>query len=91
MRASSLLLLGGVSLYMEAAYLLVIIGAIATGILTLALQGFSVPWWGKIQTKLSLLLGAGAVLLFTGTLQPYAAIFAFVLFAVKVSLLIKRG
>lgn len=77
-------------LYLRITYLLFVIVITLTGILSLALQGDQVPFWGKYKTVLSLGLGACAVLLFIISLQPYAASFVFVLLAIKVFLLFKR-
>ena len=77
-------------LYLRITYLLFVIVITLTGILSLALQGDQVPFWGKYKTALSLGLGACAVILFIISLQPYAASFVFVLLAIKVFLLFKR-
>ena len=60
------------------------------GILTLALGGFDLPTWVKIKTKISLALGAAAVLLLTVSLQPYPAVFSFALLLIKAVMLIKK-
>ena len=87
---SSLILSGGLRLYSRIVYLALVIGTTAIGVLTLALQNCQAPLWIKSKTKLSLGLGVGAVLCFTVGLQPYAAVFAFALLAIKVFLLNKR-
>ena len=60
------------------------------GILILVLQTFESSVWMKIKNKVSLALGAVAVVLFTVSLQPYAAVFAFSLLLIKAVVLIKK-
>jgi len=86
----SLIALDGVQLYLKTAYLSVIISMIVMGVLTLALQGFQAMAWVKSKTTISLILGATAVLVFLISSQPYAALFAFALLAIKALLLIKH-
>lgn len=86
----SLIALSGIQSYLKIAYLAVVILMIAMGILTLALQNCQASAWLKSKTKISLVLGAVAVLLFIISLQPYAAAFAFSLVAIKTLLLIIR-
>ena len=71
-------------------YFGVVILMIVMGILTLALQNFQAMAWAKIKTSISLMLGAIAVLVFIISSQPYAAVFAFALLAIKALMLIKR-
>ena len=87
---ASLLALGVVSLYLKVAYFAVVIAMCITGILTLALQKYSAVLWMKAKGKISLALGVIAVLLFIVSKQPYAAVFAFALLAIKALMLIKR-
>lgn len=89
-REASLLTLDGVAPYLKIAYFAVVIAAILTGILTLALQNCRVLLWVKSKTKLSLTLGVISVLLFTVSQQPYAAVLAFSLLVIKTVMLIKR-
>ena len=86
----SLLALGSAQPYLKIAYFAAAILTVIIGILTLALQNCSAMLWVKSKTKISLGLGAASVLLFTVSLQPYAAAFAFSLLAVKAIMLIKR-
>ena len=72
---------GDVQPYLKAVYLTPVIAAAVLGIITLALKGCQLALWQKSKTVLSLTIGAMAVLLFTLSLQPYAAIFSFVLLA----------
>ena len=87
----SLIALDGVQPYLKIAYLAVVISMIAMGILTLALQNVKRAAWVKSKTTISLILGAIAVLVFIISSQPYAAVFAFALLAIKALMLIKRG
>ena len=86
----SLIALGGVQPYLKVAYLVVVIAMVVTGVMTLALQNVQTTAWVKIKMAVSLTLGAILVLLFMISLQPYAAVFAFVLLAIKALMLIKR-
>ena len=90
-RAVSLLDLAGVQSYLKAIYMVLVIGSIAVGILSLAVPCGKVKLWEKSKTGVSLALGAALVLLFTIGSHPYAAVFAFVLLAIKVFMLIKRS
>ena len=87
----SLIALDGVQPYLKIAYLAVVISMIVMGVLTLALQNVKTAAWVKSKTTISLILGAIAVLLFIISSQPYAAVFAFALLAIKALMLIKRG
>ena len=89
-REVSLLLLDEIHPVMRIAYFAVVVGMSVWGILALALQNFEKSVWKKWQTAISLGLGAFAVLLFVMSLQPYAAVFAFVLLAIKGIVLIKK-
>ena len=86
----SLVSLSGVAPYLKIAFFAVVIGLIALGVLTLALQACTAAVWAKTKTMLSLVLGAVAVLLFVIGQQPYAAVFAFSLLVIKASVLLKR-
>ena len=87
----SLIALDGVQPYLKTAYFAVVISMIVMGILTLALQNCQWVAWVKSKTMISLILCAIAVLVFMISSQPYAAVFAFALLAIKALLLIKRG
>ena len=87
----SLITLGGVQPYLKIAYLAVVIAMIVMGVLTLALQNFQAMAWVKSKTTISFILGAISVLLLIISSQPYAAVFAFTLLAIKALMLIKRG
>lgn len=89
-QAVSLLTLDGGQIYLKIAYLCAVIGAFLTGTLTLALQGCRASAWRRSKTAISLGWSTLTVLLFVISLQPYAAIFAFVLLAIKAFLRIKQ-
>lgn len=84
----SLIALDGIQPYLKAAYFAVVTVTIFVGVL--ALPNCQKAFWLKSKTNLSLLLGMAAVLLFVVSSQPYAAVFAIALLAIKVFLLIKR-
>ena len=86
----SLIALDGVQPYLKTAYFAVVISMIVMGILTLALQNCQWVAWVKSKTMISLILCAIAVLSFMISSQPYAAVFAFALLAIKALMLIKR-
>ena len=87
----SLIALDGVQTYLKIAYLAVVIGTTVMGVLTLTLQNCQASIWVKSKTATSLILGVTSVLLFMISSQPYAAVFAFALLAIKSFMLIKRG
>lgn len=60
------------------------------GVLTLTLQNCRNAFWLNYKRKLSLLLNVAGVLLFTVSLQPYAATFLFLFLIIKVFLLMKK-
>ena len=82
--------LDGIQFYLKVAYFAVVIGTFIVGVLTFALQNSQRAFWLKSKTNISLLLGMASALLFVVSSQPYAAVFAFVLLATKVFILIKR-
>ena len=86
----SLIALGGIQLYLKVAYFVVVVATIVLGVVTLALQNVQAMAWAKSKTVLSLVLGAILVLLLIISSQPYAAVFAFVLLAIKALMLITR-
>ena len=89
-RSVSLIALDIVQPYLKSAYFAVVISMIVMGILTLALQNCQWVAWVKSKTMISLILCAIAVLVFMISSQPYAAVFAFALLAIKALMLIKR-
>ncbi len=80
----------GVRSYLKIAYFTAIGLTAAMGVATLALQNCKAQAWQRSKAIISLALGAACVLLFTVSSQPYAAVFAFVLLAIKALMLIKR-
>ena len=85
----SLIALDRIQLYLKAAYVAVVTVTFLVGVLALALQNCQKAFWLKRKTDLSLVLGMASVLLFVVSMQPYAAVFAFTLLAIKVFVLIK--
>ena len=88
-QAVSLIKLSKIQSYLKITYLAAVIGTIITGITTLALQNLQATAWVKSKTVISLSFGASLVLFFIAGSQPYAAVFAFVLLAIKTLMLIK--
>ena len=86
----SLIALGSVQSYLKIAYLIIVIAMIVMGVMALALQNVQTTAWVKSKTTISLILGTILVLLFMISSQPYVAVFAFVLLAIKAFILIKR-
>ena len=89
-RAMSLLDLVGVQPYLKVIYMMLVIGSITAGILSLAIPSGAVKLWEKGKVGVSLALGVASVLLFAIGSHPYAAVFAFVLLLIKAYTLIKR-
>ena len=89
-RETSLLMLNGVATYLKIGYFAVVIGSTVTGAFTLALQYCEASLWVKGKYPLSVMWSILSLMLFTVSLQPYAAVFVFCLLAVKVVFLIKR-
>lgn len=75
--------------YIKIPYLVIVVGLILCGVLTLALQNCRTPSWINSKAKLSLGLSAVAALLFMISQQPYAAMFAFLFLVIKALMLIK--
>ena len=88
-QAVSLLSLTGIGTYLRLAYFAVVIGMIASGVATLALQNCRAAVWVKYKNKLSLGVNALGVLLFIISSQPYGAAFLFVFLAIKALMLMK--
>ncbi len=85
----SLLSLTNVEPYMKTVFLVVVFLTILCGVLILALQNCKSTLWLHNKDKISLSLSAIESLLFMISLQPYAAVFAFVFLVIKASILIK--
>ena len=89
--ATSLLGLSGAQQYVKIAFFTVVIATFLWGVATLVLQGLQLRPFSKYKNIISLTLGGIALLLFIIAKQPYAAVFALVLIAIKVISLIKRS
>lgn len=89
-QSATLLTLYGIQQYLKIAYFVVVIGLIVCGALTLAFKKRQTLFAMKIKNIVSLIFSTAAVLLFIISSQPYAAIFAFVLMAIKAIILIKH-
>ena len=89
-KETSLIELIGIQLYLKTTYYIIVCAIVIMGILTLALKKCQKAFWLKLKIPLSLILGVTAILLFIISSQPYAAIFTFVLFAIKILLIFKR-
>ena len=85
----SLLSLTSIEMYVKTAYLIIIFAVIVCGILQLALQNVRAKFWINNKDKISLGLSAAGVLIFTVSLQPYAAAFMLVFLVIKALMLIK--
>ena len=85
----SLLSLTEIAPYLRTPYFVIVIGMIASGILTLALQNCHQAFWLKNKNKISLSLNSVGAFLFIISSQPYAAAFLFLFFLIKVLTLIK--
>ena len=75
--------------YLRTLYVMMVIGLLVSGILILALQNWQQALWVRSKHRISFALNALGVLLFTISLQPYAAAFLFVFLTIKVLMLIK--
>lgn len=88
-QVSSLLSLTGVQAYIKILYFVIVIGTVLLGVLLLLLQNYQLATWLKIKIKISFALSIASVVLFTISIQPYPAIFSFLLLIIK-SLTLKR-
>ena len=86
-QAVSLLALTGISPWLRSCYFAAVTAMALWGVLTLALQSWDCPLWARCKSAVSLVLSGGSVLLFTVSLQPYAAAFLFVFLVIKALLL----
>ena len=89
-QGASLLSLTGISFWLKAVYLIVVVGLIVWGVVTLALQNYQHPFWIRNKYVISLVLNAVGAFLFIIGLQPYAAAFLFTYLFIKMSILIKK-
>ena len=86
----SLIGFSSVSPFLRFAYFDFVSSSTVLGILTLVLQNCTHKFWLQSKTKLSLFLNVVGVLLFTVSMQVYAAVFLFALLIIKVSILLKN-
>lgn len=89
-KATSLLSLEGIELYLKILYYIFVAAISLVGVLTLAMQGRQSAPWIKIKTGVSLTLGVGVLLILIISRQPYASVFAFSLLIIKVIMMIRR-
>ena len=85
----SLLSLTAVETYVKIPYMVIVLGIILWGILTLTLQNCKWPIWLQSKEKVSLGLSALGALSFMISQQPYAAGFTFIFLVIKALMLIK--
>ncbi len=85
----SLLSLTEIAPYLRTAYFIVVIGMIALGLSSLALQNCCQAFWVKNKRQISLALNTVGALLFIISSQPYAATYLFIFLAIKAFMLIK--
>lgn len=86
----SLLALREIQPYLKAAYLAFVWAMVVLGISSLALQNCRHWLWMKTRGVLSLTVSAFGVCLFIMSRQPYAAVFVFAFFIIKMFMQIKR-
>lgn len=89
-REVSLLALAGIQAYLRTAYFAAVICMAGMGIAALALQNCGQAFWLRNKGRLSLLVNAISVCLFMLGRQPYAAVYAFALLAIKAFLLLRQ-
>lgn len=89
-QAVSLLSLSHAAVYLKAAYYAAAFGAIASGVLMLALQNGRYPVWVKYRYGFSLTLDVLGLFVFIASLQPYAAVIMLIFMIIKVLMLVKR-
>lgn len=88
-QVGSLLSISPIAPYLRGLFFVIVIGIMASGILTLVLQNCERTLWVRNKGKISLFLNSVGVILFIISLQPYPAIFLLVILAIKVLMLIK--
>ncbi len=76
--------------YIKISYLAIIFLTVIWGIAILALQNYSQMIWIKSKNNISIMLSIFGVMIFMATLEPYAAMFIFMLLIIKGALLLKR-
>ncbi len=88
--AVSLLTALGISPYLRWVYLLIVMGMAAWGALALVLQTCCPTRWPRAKQRVSLLLNAVGQVVFVAGLQPYAAVYLFVMLAIKAWILLQN-
>ncbi|MBQ3483769.1 MAG: helix-turn-helix transcriptional regulator [Clostridia bacterium] len=86
---ASLLALGHIPTYLKVAYFVLVIAMAVTGVALLALQDCRAMLWQRSKIGLSFALHLALVLLLIVSRQPYAAVFVFLLLAIKTLVLIR--
>jgi len=82
--------LTGISAYVKAAYVGIVVASVLLGIAALALQNCRCAFWERHKNNFSLLLGAAGACLFAISRQPYAAGFTLVFLMIKAWMLFKH-
>lgn len=80
-----------IQIYLKVLYFVVVIGMTALGVITLMLRNCNCTFWIQNKNKISLLLNATGVVLFTTGQQPYASVFMFVFLIIKIMILSKAS
>ena len=88
-QSAALIGIGDINPVTKTLFYVLVIALILFGILTLAMQNVRANLWVKIKTLVSLILSAILTILFIIGLQPYAAVFTFILLVIKALILIK--
>ena len=86
----SLLSLTEVSCWLKAVYFTLIITTIICGITALALQNSRIKFWTQNKRLISLLLNTSTTLIFIISMQPYAAVLAFIFLIIKALMVVKN-
>lgn len=85
----SLLTFSGGQAYLKVIYLILVAVLVLFGIMSLALQNLKAKFWAAYKGTISIILSAFGVILFIVSMQPYAAIFLFMFFCIKVLMTLK--
>ena len=85
---TALLFLNGTPLYILIPYFTLVTATVLCGIATLLMRGRKTVLWSKLKAPFSISLSGAVALIFTITLQPYAAVFALTLLTIKALTLI---
>ena len=86
----SLLSLTEIAPWLKISYFVLIGITVIMGILTLALQNCERDFWMNGKSKISLILNALSICLFTLSRQPYASTFLLVFITIKILILLKK-